>query len=156
MRGTFLWPPFIALTIIAVTGTNGKASVGQFVAQSLESLAMPCGVVGTLGTGRINTLSMTGMTTPDPITLQSILADFCHQGMQYAVIEASSHALEQGRLNSIDIDVAVLTNLSPETTLIIIIVWKNIQRLKHDYSIFTSVKTAILNQDDEIWSELID
>ncbi len=150
----FYGHPSLALTIIAVTGTNGKTSVSQFIAQSLESLAMPCGVVGTLGTGRINTLSMTGMTTPDPITLQAILADFCYQGIQYAVIEASSHALEQGRLNSIDIDVAVLTNLSRDHL--------DYHNSMEEYSAakarlfnFSSVKTAILNRDDNFGQSLL-
>ena len=51
------------------------------------------------------------MTTPNPVSLQAKLAEFYHQKITYVVIEASSHALEQGRLNSVAIDVAVLTNV---------------------------------------------
>ncbi|OUR64095.1 UDP-N-acetylmuramoyl-L-alanyl-D-glutamate--2,6-diaminopimelate ligase [Methylophaga sp. 42_25_T18] len=100
------------LTVIAITGTNGKTSVSQFIAQAFESLSIPCGVIGTLGVGRVNQLTYTGMTTPDPVTLQAVLADFKTQAINHVVIEASSHALAQGRLNSVDIDIAVLTNLS--------------------------------------------
>jgi UDP-N-acetylmuramoyl-L-alanyl-D-glutamate--2,6-diaminopimelate ligase len=144
----FYGHPSLALTVIAVTGTNGKTSVSQFIAQSLELLQMPCGVIGTLGAGRIGALNTTGMTTPDPVTLQAILADFCYQGIQYAVIEASSHALQQGRLNSVTIDVAILTNLSRDHL--------DYHHNMEDYSAakallfkFSSVKTAILNSDDK-------
>ncbi|MBL4637815.1 MAG: UDP-N-acetylmuramoyl-L-alanyl-D-glutamate--2,6-diaminopimelate ligase [Proteobacteria bacterium] len=108
----FYGHPSKNLTVIAITGTNGKTSVSQFIAQAFESLNIPCGVIGTLGVGRVNQLKFTGMTTPDPVTLQAMLADFKTQAINHVVIEASSHALAQGRLNSVDIDIAVLTNLS--------------------------------------------
>lgn len=75
----FYGHPSLAMTIIAVTGTNGKTSVSQFIAQSLEFLELPCGVIGTLGVGRLNNLQPSGMTTPDPISLQAALSDFCQQ-----------------------------------------------------------------------------
>jgi len=108
----FFGRPSDKLTVIAITGTNGKTSVSQFIAQAFESLNIPCGVIGTLGVGRVSQLQFTGMTTPDPVTLQAVLADFRTQAINHVVIEASSHALEQGRLNSVEIDIAVLTNLS--------------------------------------------
>ncbi|MFW5426992.1 MAG: UDP-N-acetylmuramoyl-L-alanyl-D-glutamate--2,6-diaminopimelate ligase [Methylophagaceae bacterium] len=150
----FYGHPSLALSIIAVTGTNGKTSVSQFIAQSLESLGLPCGVVGTLGVGRIHALNSTGMTTPDPITLQGVLADFCQQNIKYAVIEASSHALEQGRLNSITIDVAVLTNLTRDHL--------DYHKTMDDYAAakarlfnVSSVKIAIINSADDFGKTLI-
>ena len=100
------------LTIIGITGTNGKTSVSHFVAQAFESLNIPCGVIGSLGVGRMNQLRLNGMTTPNPVTLQAVLSDFKRQEIDYVVIEASSHGLKQWRLNSVDIDIAVLTNIS--------------------------------------------
>lgn len=100
------------MTVIAVTGTNGKTSVSQFIAQALEAAGFACGVIGTMGAGRVSDLELTGLTTPDPVTTQRLLAGFELEGCQYVVMEASSHALQQGRLNSVDIDIAVLTNLS--------------------------------------------
>jgi UDP-N-acetylmuramoyl-L-alanyl-D-glutamate--2,6-diaminopimelate ligase len=108
----FYQHPSNEMTVLAVTGTNGKTSVSQFIAQSLESKSIACGVIGTLGVGRISELVSTEMTTPDPITVQATLAAFRQQGIQYVVIEASSHALEQHRLKAVNIDVAILTNLS--------------------------------------------
>lgn len=150
----FYGHPSLALTIIAVTGTNGKTSVSQFIAQSLELLGLPCGIVGTLGVGRIQALNSTGMTTPDPITLQGILAGFCQQNIQYAVIEASSHALEQGRLNSITIDVAVLTNLTRDH-----LDYHNTMdayaAAKAQLFNIASVQTAVINNADTFGQTLI-
>jgi UDP-N-acetylmuramoyl-L-alanyl-D-glutamate--2,6-diaminopimelate ligase len=100
------------MTVIAVTGTNGKTSVSQFIAQALEGSGKPCGVIGTMGAGRVSDLELTGMTTPDPVSVQRLLAGFELEGCRHVVMEASSHALVQGRLNSIDVNIAVFTNLS--------------------------------------------
>jgi len=150
----FYGHPSMALDIIAVTGTNGKTSVSQFIAQGLESLGHACGVMGTLGTGRITDLHYTGMTTPDPVSVQRTLADFCKQGLKYAVIEASSHALEQGRLNSIEIDVAVLTNLSRDH-LDYHGDMAGYSAAKSKLFEFPSVKTAVLNSADSLGQALI-
>ncbi len=108
----FYGHPSLALTIIGVTGTNGKTSVSQFIAQVLTASGIECGVIGTLGAGRLTDLHATGMTTPDPVTLQKELLALVQDGVSHVVIEASSHALAQGRLNSVAVDCAVLTNLS--------------------------------------------
>ena len=144
----FYGHPSENLTVIAITGTNGKTSVSQFIAQALESLSIPCGVIGTLGVGRVNQLKFTGMTTPDPVTLQAVLADFKTQAINYVVIEASSHALAQGRLNNVDIDIAVLTNLSRDhldyhQTMASYAAAK--QRLFE----FASIKHAVINLADD-------
>lgn len=151
----FYGHPSLALTVIAVTGTNGKTSVSQFIAQALEGLELPCGVMGTLGAGRIGSLFSTGMTTPDPISVQRILADFCQQGLKYAVIEASSHALVQGRLESVAIDVAVLTNISRDHL--------DYHRTMEAYSLakqhlfeLPSVKTVVINRADDLGQALIE
>jgi UDP-N-acetylmuramoyl-L-alanyl-D-glutamate--2,6-diaminopimelate ligase len=150
----FYGHPSLAMTIIAVTGTNGKTSVSQFIAQSLEFLGLPCGVIGTLGIGRLNNLQSSGMTTPDPIRLQAALAEFCQQTIKYVVIEASSHALEQGRLNSVDVDVAVLTNLSRDhldyhQDMVSYAAAK--QRLFE----MANLKTAVINSDDDFGMSLL-
>ncbi|MFW5451164.1 MAG: UDP-N-acetylmuramoyl-L-alanyl-D-glutamate--2,6-diaminopimelate ligase [Methylophagaceae bacterium] len=144
----FYGHPSLALTVIAVTGTNGKTSVSQFIAQALESLGQSCGVIGTLGVGQVNNLQSTGMTTPDPVSLQAVLADFCSQSIKYVVIEASSHALEQGRLNSVVIDVAVLTNLSRDH-LDYHQDMAEYATAKRQLFDFDSIKTAVVNSADE-------
>jgi UDP-N-acetylmuramoyl-L-alanyl-D-glutamate--2,6-diaminopimelate ligase len=100
-----------ALTLLGVTGTNGKTSVSQFLAQALSSKA-PCGVLGTLGQGLWPQLHATTNTTLDVISNHCLLAEFAHQGAQHAVMEVSSHALDQGRVDGLHFAVALFTNLS--------------------------------------------
>ncbi|HDY85395.1 hypothetical protein LCGC14_0551210 [marine sediment metagenome] len=150
----FYGHPSLAMTVIAVTGTNGKTSVSQFIAQSLEFLGLPCGVIGTLGVGRVSHLQSNGMTTPDPISLQAALADLCQQSIKYVVIEASSHALEQGRLNSVDVDVAVLTNLSRDH-LDYHLTMDNYASAKQRLFEMDNIKTAVINNDDDFGKLLI-
>ncbi len=146
--------PSLALTIIAVTGTNGKTSVSQFIAQSLAYLQQPCGVIGTLGVGTLDELTSTGMTTPDPVSIQAALADFYHRGIKTVVIEASSHALQQDRLAHIAIDIAVLTNLSRDHL--------DYHRTMTEYAAakrrlfeFNSVKTKVINGQDAFGQQLL-
>ncbi|MDH5358465.1 MAG: UDP-N-acetylmuramoyl-L-alanyl-D-glutamate--2,6-diaminopimelate ligase [Gammaproteobacteria bacterium] len=146
--------PSQAVTIIAITGTNGKTSVSQFIAQALESLGHACGIVGTLGVGRIDSLQATGMTTPDPVTLQALLAGFRQHDVDTVVIEASSHALDQGRLNSIAIDVAVFTNLSRDH-LDYHQDMSEYASAKKQLFDFVSLKAAVINAADEFGQTLI-
>ena len=139
--------PSKGMTVIAVTGTNGKTSVSQFIAQSLESAGKPCGVIGTLGQGRFNDLQDTGMTTPNPLQLQQTFAGMRDAGIEYVVLEASSHALAQGRLNAIAIDIAVLTNLSRDH-LDYHGDMQSYAAAKQRLFLMPTVTTAIVNIDD--------
>ena len=150
----FYGHPSMALTVIAITGTNGKTSVSQFIAQALESLSVPCGVIGTLGVGRVNELTDTGMTTPDPVSMQRILADFHKQNINHVVVEASSHALSQGRLNSISIEVAVLTNLTRDH-LDYHKTMAEYAEAKSRLFKFDTIKTAVINSADDFGQSLI-
>ncbi|MDB2705323.1 UDP-N-acetylmuramoyl-L-alanyl-D-glutamate--2,6-diaminopimelate ligase [Pseudomonadota bacterium] len=150
----FYGHPSMGLTVVAVTGTNGKTSVSQFIAQALESLDIPCGVIGTLGIGRINSLTDTGMTTPDPVSVQRTLADFYHANIKYVVIEASSHALSQGRLNSVDVDVAVYTNLTRDH-LDYHKTMAEYAKAKAQLFDFETIRTAVINSDDDLGQSLI-
>jgi UDP-N-acetylmuramoyl-L-alanyl-D-glutamate--2,6-diaminopimelate ligase len=102
------------LKVTAVTGTDGKTSISHFVAQAVDKLTgrdQSCGIIGTAGNGFYKKLTPGTHTTPDALTLQSLLADMLAQQAAYVSMEASSHALEQGRLNGMHIEVAILTNL---------------------------------------------
>ena len=104
--------PSRELAVIGVTGTDGKTSVTQFVAQALDRAGMRCGVLGTLGYGLYGALRPGAHTTPDPIRLQAALAELRAQGAGVVAMEVSSHALDQGRSQGTRFQVAVLTNLS--------------------------------------------
>lgn len=99
--------------VIGVTGTNGKTSVSQFIAQAMHQ-DNKCGIVGTLGNGIFGKLEWGLHTTPDAITLHSLLADLKQKGAKKVVMEVSSHALDQGRVAGVAFDVAVFTNLTHE------------------------------------------
>lgn len=103
--------PSRELKMIGVTGTNGKTSCSQFLAEALQS-SMPCGIIGTLGNGFPGKLQAGSHTTPEPVELQSILANLRDHGAQAVAMEVSSHALDQGRAAAVHFDCAVLTNLS--------------------------------------------
>jgi len=103
--------PDRALSIVAVTGTDGKTSVCRFVAMALEALGVPCGYIGTIGWGRGDALEPTALTTPDAVTLMRLLAALRDAGARAVALEASSHGLALGRLDTLALDVAVLTNL---------------------------------------------
>ncbi|WP_434985996.1 UDP-N-acetylmuramoyl-L-alanyl-D-glutamate--2,6-diaminopimelate ligase [Vreelandella zhaodongensis] len=100
------------LHVIAVTGTNGKSSVTHYIAALSELLNTPAGVVGTLGVGRLGQLVDTGLTTPGPLALQEVLGGLADQGVRRIALEASSHALEQRRLDAVKVAVGVFTNLT--------------------------------------------
>ena len=109
------------LKIIGVTGTNGKTSVAHMLCTILRSSWHTCGIIGTVGceteNGRIETLTETGLsnlTTPDPRDLYRILSQMRDEGVEYVVMEVSSHALILQKLAPITFEAAIFTNLTPE------------------------------------------
>jgi len=103
--------PSQTLKLVGVTGTNGKTSVTQWLAQTLSKRAA---VIGTLGVGFVDQLHEVGYTTPDAPRLQTELFQLKQQGADYVALEVSSHALDQGRVNGTYFDSAVFTNLSQD------------------------------------------
>ncbi len=99
------------LRSLAVTGTNGKTSCTYIFEYLMKTLGLQCGVIGTIDHHLGNKSWPTNLTSPDPITLQKRLRDFIELGADSFVIEASSHALSQGRLQQ-GFDVCLFTNLS--------------------------------------------
>ncbi|TVP83652.1 MAG: UDP-N-acetylmuramoyl-L-alanyl-D-glutamate--2,6-diaminopimelate ligase [Thioalkalivibrio sp.] len=97
--------------LIAITGTDGKTSVSHQISGALAGLGLRCAVIGTLGAGAPDTLAPTGHTTPDVLQLHRLLAELARDGYDAVALEASSHALVQGRLEGLRPTVAVLTHL---------------------------------------------
>lgn len=101
------------LTVVAVTGTNGKTSCTQWIAQALRHLGVPCGVIGTLGIiGPDGEVIETGLTTPQPVDLHAALRDWCDSGVKVVALEASSIGLAEERIAGLHIRVAGFTNLT--------------------------------------------
>jgi len=105
--------PSEKLNIVAVTGTNGKTSCVNFIAQALGD-EIPCGLIGTLGIGIYPNISVGSHTTPDVLTIHKTLAQFVEDKAKHAAIEVSSHALAQGRVDGVQIEVAIFTNLTQD------------------------------------------
>jgi len=101
--------PSERLSLLAVTGTNGKTSVTQWIGASHPRR---CAIIGTLGAGLPGELVETGFTTPEATTLMRCLADYADAGAQACALEASSIGIAEGRLDGARVDVAVFTNLT--------------------------------------------
>lgn len=108
----FYGEPSSGMTVIGITGTNGKTSCCHYIAQALSSDGRRCGVIGTLGYGPYGALRQAEHTTPDAVTLQAEFAGMREAGVERVAMEVSSHALAQGRVNAVNFAVAVFTNLS--------------------------------------------
>ena len=96
-------------SVIAITGTNGKTTISQWLGRSHPR---SCAVIGTLGAGFVGDLDDTGLTTPEATNLARYLTDFANAGAQACAVEASSIGIEEGRLDGTRVDVAVFTNLT--------------------------------------------
>jgi UDP-N-acetylmuramyl-tripeptide synthetase len=112
------------LRVLAVTGTNGKTSTSWWLAQALAARGTRCGVAGTLGMGEwpaaggaaaaLRSLQATGLTTPDAVALHAGLRALRSRGVQACALEASSIGLEEHRLQALQIEVALFTNLTQD------------------------------------------
>jgi UDP-N-acetylmuramoyl-L-alanyl-D-glutamate--2,6-diaminopimelate ligase len=98
--------------IAAVTGTNGKTSTVHFVKQLWRAQNIKAASIGTLGVRAPGLTRSGSMTTPDPVSLHAELADLAAAGVTHLAIEASSHGLDQHRLDGVQVGVAAFTNLS--------------------------------------------
>ncbi|MFP8967127.1 UDP-N-acetylmuramoyl-L-alanyl-D-glutamate--2,6-diaminopimelate ligase [Pokkaliibacter sp. CJK22405] len=104
--------PSHSLCLTGITGTNGKTSVSQFLANALAELGKPCGVLGTLGYGFPDKMEVATHTTPDVLRVHQLLNGLQAQGATDVAMEVSSHALMQGRVGGVLFDTAVFTNLT--------------------------------------------
>ena len=100
------------LQVFGVTGTNGKTTCCYLLVQAFKAMGMKAGMIGTIGVGDVDGLVKSGLTTPDPISLQKSLAEMRDLGFTQVAIEVSSHALDQGRVNGINFFCTLFTNLS--------------------------------------------
>ncbi|PPK72238.1 UDP-N-acetylmuramoylalanyl-D-glutamate--2,6-diaminopimelate ligase [Methylobacter tundripaludum] len=108
LAARFYGDPSRFMTVIGITGTNGKTSCSQFLSQMLDD----CGIIGTLGWGEWGKLNKTLNTTPDALAIQKILAELLKDKKRVVAMEVSSHGLEQGRVNGVRFKGAVFTNIS--------------------------------------------
>ena len=99
-------------TIVGITGTSGKTSVASFLRQIWKANGLPAASIGTLGIDTGSTINAGMLTTPDPLTLHKSLAVLKAEDIDHVALEASSHGLDQRRLDGVDFAAAAFTNLS--------------------------------------------
>ncbi len=148
--------------VVAVTGTNGKSSVVHFCRQLFAALGMPAASMGTLGLHLSDDMSTEGMpeiklTSPDPITLHRALQQLQGRGIKHVAIEASSHGLDQYRLEGVKIRAAAFTNLTRDH-----LDYHGTMALYFDakarlfYELLDAEGTAVVNADDEYGQKLLE
>ena len=145
--------PSKKMWMIGVTGTNGKTSITQWLSQCFNYLNRKTAVIGTLGNGLPSSIEKTNNTTPDPILLQSMLADYASQNTAVVAMEVSSHGLHQGRVNGVHFDVAVLSNLTRDH-LDYHGTFEEYAAAKHRLFDANDLRFAVLNVDDDFGQAL--
>ncbi len=153
IASSFYDHPSRAMTLVGVTGTNGKTTCTQLLAQVLSN-KHPCGVIGTLGYGLYGQLAQGGYTTPNAIEIHRILADLRDAGATHVVMEVSSHGLDQGRVEGVVFDIALFTNLSRDH-LDYHGDMQRYGRAKQRLFVMPGLKYAVINTDDAFGRALL-
>lgn len=141
--------PAEKLHLVGVTGTNGKSTVTYMLKAILETCGYKVGLVGTIQNMIGDRILPSGHTTPDPYDLHSMFALMAAEGCTYAVMEVSSHALDQDRVEDCFFDAAIFTNLTQDHL--------DYHKTMENYlaakkRLFTRCGTAVVNQDDP-WTD---
>lgn len=148
-----LGEPSQKLDTIGVTGTNGKTSITQWLAQAFDLLGKKCAVIGTAGNGFMGDLKSTTHTTPDAVTVHNLLANFLQNNAQAVAMEVSSHGLDQYRVSGVAFDTAIFTNLTRDH-LDYHGDMASYGNSKRRLFYFDSLKHAVINTDDDFGRDL--
>lgn len=147
--------PSSRIKVIGVTGTNGKTTCTQLLGKVLDRSDRRCAVIGTLGNGYPGELSPGTHTTPDAVSMHQLLAEFAEQGAYAVCIEVSSHALEQGRVDGIEFDIAVFMNLTRDH-LDYHGDMESYAAAKSKLFLNKSLESAVINIDDAYGKQLLE
>lgn len=104
--------PSQQLKVVGITGTNGKTSTAFFTGQLLKQLNQSVALMGTLGNGAIEALQPSNNTTPESVTVHRLLSEYKCQGIEWVVMEVSSHGLCLGRIQGVHFETAALTQVT--------------------------------------------
>ena len=151
----FFEHPSAAMQVTAVTGTDGKTSVAYLLAEAAQLQYGAGGFIGTIGRGQFGELAAGGLTTPDALRMQRVLYELRLQGTDRVVLEASSLGLEQGRLEGVDVDIAVFTNLGHDHLDAHGSI-ENYAAAKEKLFTPGSIEHAVINVDDPFGRRLVD
>lgn len=154
IAAAFYGRPSQDVWMVGVTGTNGKTSCATWIAQCLDQIRGRTALYGTLGNGWVGSLVESANTTPDAIELQRLLAEAKRSGAKNAVMEVSSHGLDQGRVTAVAYDIAVFTNLTRDH-LDYHGSMEAYAEAKAKLFAWPGLRTAVINADDAFGAELI-
>lgn len=145
--------PSLKLRVIGITGTDGKTTTVNFVASILKEAGLSVSFLSTINAEIVHEQYDTGLhtTTPSPFLLQKLLRKMLDSGSEYAVLEVTSHALDQYRTWGIEFETAVITNVTHEHL--------DYHKTYEEYlaakaRLFRAAKNAILNRDDKSFTKL--
>lgn len=155
LAGRFYGHPSKHLTLIGVTGTNGKTTISYYMAQMLEKLGQSSAIIGTLGAGRVTDIHATGMTTPDAVQTQRLLAEMLDSGVDVVCMEVSSHALVLERVAALSFDYLLYSNISQDHLDFHQSMQAYSEAKKGFFSGF-SFERAIINVDDALGVDIDD
>lgn len=153
MCENFYGNPSEKIKIIGITGTNGKTSTTFILKDILNKLGKKCGLIGTVENFDGREHRPSNLTTPDPSELSRLFSEMIKNGCEYCVMEVSSQALDQRRLEGVKFELAVFTNLTEDH----LDYHKNFENyLQAKRILFTQAKNALVNADDVYSDKLID
>lgn len=146
--------PCRRLCITGVTGTNGKTTFAYLLRSILQAGGSRVGLIGTICYDTIAASSPAGTTTPDPVELAAMMAEIVAAGGTHLVMEVSSHALDQGRVAAIDLDVGVFTNLTGDHLDYHGSIEDYLSAKRRMFESLPAGATAVINRDDEYGEEM--
>lgn len=141
--------PSAKLSVIGVTGTNGKTTVATLLYTLFNSLGYPCGLISTVENKIINTVIPSSHTTPDPLQLNELLSRMLTEGCQYVFMEVSSHAIDQERIAGLQFAGAIFTNITHDHLDYHKTFENYIQAKKKFFDGLSSEAFALVNADDK-------
>lgn len=153
LASTFFGNPSQNLKFVGVTGTNGKTSCALFLADMLSANGKPCAYIGTTGARFNGKEYSTYLTTPDPLVLHNLLAQFVQDGAKFVSMEVSAHALALQKVCNLVFEVGIITNITQDH-LDFFGTMKNYSRAKLGWFTSGNVKMAVVNVDDKYCQSL--
>lgn len=152
MSAAYFSHPANELKLIGVTGTNGKTSITYMLKAILEAAGYKTGVIGTIQNMIGDRVVESSNTTPDAYNLNRLFREMKNEGCEYAIMEVSSHALDQKRVYGIEFEVAAFTNLTQDH----LDYHKTMENyLEAKKKLFKMCRTAVINLDDEYSTEIL-
>ena len=146
--------PSNVLNVIGVTGTNGKTSISQWIAQALDALGQHCAIMGTVGNGFWGALETASLTTPDAANIQRLLRQFKDTNASAVAMEVSSHGLSQHRVTGVAFDGAIFTNLTRDH-LDYHGSFEAYGQAKMQLFLMPGLRYAVINIDDDFGREMV-